>query len=53
MSKTTMQATAEQGARAAQGSTMLECLDLTRVYSEGPQDVTVPSSPPLRMPRCR
>ncbi|WP_416140292.1 ABC transporter ATP-binding protein [Halomonas sp. HK25] len=41
MSETTMQATPEQGARAALGSIMLECLDLTRVYSEGPQDVTV------------
>ena len=41
MSDTTMQATAEQGARAAQGSIMLECFDLTRIYSEGPQDVTV------------
>ncbi|MBE0489499.1 MAG: ATP-binding cassette domain-containing protein [Halomonas sp.] len=41
MSETTMQATAEQGARAALGSVMLECHDLTRVYSEGPQDITV------------
>jgi len=41
MSETTMQAKSDQGARAEQGSIMLECLDLTRVYSEGPQDVTV------------
>ncbi len=38
MSETTMQATAEQGASPAP---MLECLDLTRIYHEGPQDVTV------------
>lgn len=41
MSETIMKASADQGARAEQGSIMLECLDLTRVYSEGPQDVTV------------
>ncbi len=41
MSETTMQATAEQGASPAPGAPMLECLDLTRIYHEGPQDVTV------------
>ncbi|QJQ98692.1 ABC transporter ATP-binding protein [Halomonas alkalicola] len=41
MSETTMQATAEQGAATAPGAPMLECRDLTRIYHEGPQDVTV------------
>jgi lipoprotein-releasing system ATP-binding protein len=41
MSETSMQATPEQVAPAPGGTPMLECVDLTRIYREGPQDITV------------